>query len=137
MIPAWVRNYEKLPFREKGRDRRGLDCWGLVCLVLAEQAGILLPDFLDFGWERGCDQAQLALQIIEYRKLFTDWEDVDLAAARAFDVLWLRIGRAPFHFAVVTCPGWMLHCEEGVAVAHERYGSFRWQRRVLGASRHV
>lgn len=39
--------YVGLPWKLGGRDRRGLDCFGLVRLVLAEQAGILLPDWLD------------------------------------------------------------------------------------------
>lgn len=40
-------DYVGLPWRLGGRDRRGLDCFGLVRLVLAEQAGISLPDWLD------------------------------------------------------------------------------------------
>lgn len=39
--------YVGLPWKLGGRDSRGLDCFGLVRLVLAEQAGILLPDWLD------------------------------------------------------------------------------------------
>ena len=35
-------DYVGLPWRIGGRDRRGLDCFGLVRLVLAEQAGIIL-----------------------------------------------------------------------------------------------
>jgi hypothetical protein len=42
-LPAWAGQYVGIPFADLGRDRHGCDCWGLVRLILAEQAGLTLP----------------------------------------------------------------------------------------------
>lgn len=41
----WADEYVGLPFELGGRTREGLDCWGLVRLVLVEQTGILYPSY--------------------------------------------------------------------------------------------
>jgi hypothetical protein len=41
--PGWAGEYVGIPFADPGRDRGGCDCWGLVRLILAEQAGLALP----------------------------------------------------------------------------------------------
>ena len=32
-VPIWAGHYIGLPFRDHGRDRSGLDCWGLIATV--------------------------------------------------------------------------------------------------------
>ena len=39
----WADSYLAIPFRENGRTRAGLDCWGLYRLILLERCGIELP----------------------------------------------------------------------------------------------
>jgi len=43
--PDWVNDYIGLPYRLNGRERDGLDCWGLISLVWREKRGIQIPDF--------------------------------------------------------------------------------------------
>ncbi len=43
--PAWAAGYIGIPFRERGRDRAGCDCWGLVRLVLGERFGVAVPSY--------------------------------------------------------------------------------------------
>lgn len=41
--PAWCREWIGIPFRDRGRSRDGVDCWGLVRLVHADRLGVYLP----------------------------------------------------------------------------------------------
>jgi hypothetical protein len=43
IVPIWVGHYLGLPYKSNGRCREGLDSWGLVRLVLAEQYGLAIP----------------------------------------------------------------------------------------------
>jgi len=40
----WTRNYVGLPYCPGGRDRGGIDCWGLVRLFYQEELDIPLPE---------------------------------------------------------------------------------------------
>jgi cell wall-associated NlpC family hydrolase len=42
-VPGWVADNIGLPFVEAGRDRSGVDCWGLARLVWCEQGGCVVP----------------------------------------------------------------------------------------------
>jgi cell wall-associated NlpC family hydrolase len=44
MTDAWVNSYVGIPYVLNGRDRAGVDCWGILCLAFREQRGVELPD---------------------------------------------------------------------------------------------
>lgn len=44
MSQHWTTRYVGLPYRAGGRERDGLDCWGLIRLIYREEKGILLPE---------------------------------------------------------------------------------------------
>jgi len=130
-VPEWTADYIGLPFREKGRDRDGLDCWGLVRLVLAEQFGVLLPSYAD---DYAC-----TLEVSENARLISgrkgDWSEVPAGEERAGDVLLLRMAGHECHVGIVVAPGIMLHIEAGHDAVWDRYHGLRWKNRVVGAYR--
>ena len=48
-MSAWSDKYLGIPWRYGGRDREGIDCWGLVSLVYLKELKIELLDFDSIG----------------------------------------------------------------------------------------
>lgn len=134
-LPAWVRAYVGLPWADKGRDRRGLDCWGLARLVLAEQYGIALAAW-DDTYGSAADPTQTAPVIAQGLALADPWMAVPAGTERAGDGVLLRLAGSPVHLGLVVAPGWMLHAAPGHGVCLERYHGRRWRHRVEGFYRH-
>jgi len=130
-VPEWTADYIGLPFREKGRDRDGLDCWGLVRLVLAERFGLTLPSYDD---DYAC-----SLELEENARLIAgrkgDWAEVPEGGEQAGDVLLLRMDGHECHVGIVAAPGIMLHIEAGHDAVWDRYRGLRWKNRVVGVYR--
>lgn len=135
----WPAAYVGIPYRRRGRDRSGLDCWGLVRLVLLEQKGIELPlyDTVDrmkpgtvaaaVNVERGCG----------------DWLDVSTEdLRREFDFLVMRTavreaGRmvsAAIHIGIAAPGGFVLHVQEGDSAVLQPFKTL--QHRIAGIYRH-
>ena len=129
-IPAWVETYIGLPFKEHGRTRDGVDCWGLVRLVLADRFDIRLPAYVT-GYASTEDAADIAGLI---RGEMGPW--VETPEARPGDAVLMRLRAQPCHVGLVVARGWMLHVEDGIDSCLERYDGARWSRRVVGVFRY-
>jgi cell wall-associated NlpC family hydrolase len=46
------KDYIGLPYKHKGRDFGGIDCWGLYRLIYEYELNIVLPDFTDVLYDR-------------------------------------------------------------------------------------
>jgi len=132
MLPDWVNAYVGLPFRAHGRDQDGVDCWGLVRLVLAERFGCRLPSYA--GGYASVEDAEDIGRLI--RGEMGPWREVPHGAERAGDVVLLRLMNQPMHVGLVLAPSWMLHVEEGIDSCLDRYRSPKWHRRLMGLYRH-
>lgn len=107
------------PFRLHGRvAATGLDCVGVVACA----TGLAVPT----GYAlRRCDPAAV-IALIERAGL------VAAGAARAGDVLLMRVGPAQLHLAVRTAAGFV-HADAGLGRVVERPGLPEWE--VLGSWR--
>jgi len=132
MLPDWVNAYVGLPFRAHGRDRDGVDCWGLVRLVLADQFGRRLPSYAD-GYSSVEDAKDIGRLI---RGEMGPWHPVAPGAERPGDVVLMRLMNQPMHVGVVVAAGWMLHIEDGIDACLEPYDGAKWRRRALGLYRY-
>ena len=118
---------------ENGRDRNGLDCWGLGRLVYADNLGVGLPMFsgsyevVNAGFE---EQERLRDEVVD------GWADVTKETHKPFDMIIFTLGGNPLHCAVVTKPGEMLHITAGCNAVVESYAGRGWQRRLEGVYRY-
>ncbi|MCX8003360.1 MAG: NlpC/P60 family protein [Burkholderiaceae bacterium] len=137
MLPCWVADYIGLPWKPLGRDRNGLDCYGLVRLVLAEQFGLLLPAFSADGW--AADLSPQALDGLAGRiaiNLRDDWRPVPFADRRPGDLALLLMQGRPVHLGLVVAAPLFLHIREGSSSGLDRFDSLAWRTRLLGIHRH-
>jgi cell wall-associated NlpC family hydrolase len=131
-VPIWAGRYIGLPFLDHGRERSGVDCWGLVRLVMAEQYSRALPSLV-------CDYRHSA-RVEDVGKLIAReiprWNAVKAGAEVAGDVIVLRLRGVPMHVGVVLGDGQMLHVERGIDSVIERYAGPRWADRIFGFYRY-
>ncbi len=134
MIERWSADLVKanVHFKPRGRDRAGIDCWGIVYLYYKEILNIDLPSYTDL---------YSASDIRNYEHLHSIfktevplWQLVDIAIPA--DVVLLRLRGRPIHVGLVIEPGRMLHIEEGIDICEERYDGIKWKNRVIGVHRY-
>jgi cell wall-associated NlpC family hydrolase len=122
-----------IPYRDKGRDLSGCDCWGLVWMVYRDLLGVELPSYTD-RYTTGADR-QAMNELI--RGELGAWSAVPAAEARALDGVLIREGRFERHIGLVTSPGRLLHVGSGTATSRiERYDEGMMRHRVAGFFRH-
>ncbi|WP_422024626.1 NlpC/P60 family protein [Pyruvatibacter mobilis] len=140
--PAWVSDYVGIPFEDHGRTHQGCDCWGLVRLVLAEQAGIRLPCY-GHSYE-AATQGDVLAPLIGTEKVA--WTSVPAGCERALDGVLMKgyfgVGRqmraGDFHVGVVVAPGLLMHVERGTDTCLVSYRRDRRVRyRLRGFYRHA
>lgn len=147
--PAWAAEYVGLKWKNGGRTRDGLDCWGLARLVAMERFGAALPAYDETAW-RSCEKrddqvaANADLAAFMRGERAKGWATVWEAAGspegeplgggrvRAGDVVLIRNLGAAIHLGVVVAPGHVLHIEEGTDATCVPYDDGRTERRVIG-----
>lgn len=137
MRPAWTAQYLTIPFLEKGRTRAGVDCYGLVRLIYAEQRHIALPSYSE-GYETVQDKREILALLAG--AVATVWKEIPVTEAREYDSLIFRVLGQPTHFGVALDPPWFLHAIKDCSaksgkVCLDRWDSLLWKCRVGGVLR--
>ena len=122
---TWWNEYVGLPYKAKGRDRDGLDCWGLVRLVYQEQYNTILPSFAEV-YEQKDHQKQAEL-LAMHRE---GWEKTSTPVTG--DVVLFRINGSESHVGIVTNPTYFLHVRDGQNAVIESLNSVIWKHRIVG-----
>ncbi len=125
----WSEDFLGLPFKDLGRTRDGVDCWGLVRLVLGE-FGVHVPSYAE-GYATASERAEISGLINGAKTFWHPVEDV-----HELDVATFRRGRFDCHVGIVVKPGLMLHIDEAIPACIESYDSGYWKPRQTGFWRH-
>lgn len=142
-----LNEYSRIRFLDKGRDRSGCDCWGLVKLVYAERFGIELPGYEEV-YQHTKDKDAITTAIPQEAEkhwidLYPDFKTpLELSKVRprrerCGDVVLMRIMGLPWHVGIVGEAGKVLHVEPGTDSICEGYLCTKWERRILGFYRHA
>lgn len=121
----WTNQYIGIPYKANGRDRSGLDCWGLARLIYQEEYRINLPSFSTEYTENDADR--MAEIIAQYRE---GWRQVDKASEG--DMVLFRMMGAESHIGVAIDEHSFIHVREGADTCIEKFDSPRWKHRVVG-----
>jgi len=113
-MTSWCADYIGLPFADGGRDRAGVDCWGLVRLVYAEQLGIDLPGY---GEIAASELRALSAMIVAGAWQDPAWHGVE--RPRVFDVAVMTFygKRSVGHVGVMAGADTVLHVERATHAA--------------------
>ena len=93
MITPWAAQYLGISYKDIGRTRDGVDCWGLVVLVYAEQLGIELIHHIEV--EDPSDSIKIARLIFEEQEELQLFHPVEGEAREGDAVLFRRRGMPP------------------------------------------
>ena len=111
VIPLWCAPYVGLPYVQGGRSLKGVDCWGLVRLVLQDRAGLELPVH---GATRFVERA------LARAMAGPDWSRVEQPRALDVVIMVTPVGdglAAPLHVGVMVSATHLLHVDED-ALSH-------------------
>jgi len=125
-----MRKYLGIPYKDHGRTKEGLDCWGLCCIVSSEQYGKELPLLL--GKYTSASHGDNVSELVELEKL-KDW--VKVLDYEAGDIVVFRVGGFPCHVGTYIGEGKFIHILSGSEVTIESLDSITWSNRLDGVYR--
>lgn len=129
----WSNKYISIPFKEHGRSREGVDCWGLASVIYKEEFNVDLPLLTDYSTTK--DRGAIAKLCNEESK---KWINIPEGEEQPFDVLIFKILNIPCHVGIVISKGVMIHCEYGIGTHLTEYEKeFQWSKRLAGIYRYT
>ena len=124
---TWVQEYIGIPFQSGGRDRRGLDCYGLIRLVLMEQYGCQLP-LLDGKYDNALNLYDTSPLFFQQLPILTE----KIAGPQERALALLEMHQLPCHLGLFCGGESIIHSRAGVGVVAERLDSRRLPGKIVG-----
>ena len=122
-----VREYIGIPFLSRGRTKYGLDCWGLVAMILKEQYDIIVPDLLEYNDALNRSETSEVINIntplVAGEKLTNPVEG---------SVVVLSAGGLSAHVGLVIGGNMIIHTTKETGVLIEPLSSPRIKKRIKG-----
>lgn len=132
-VPDWVEEYVGLPYSVGGRDRAGVDCFGLCLLVWRERFGLDVPLYGGVSWK---EANTVEIGAFIGGEAMAGWDLVEAGEERPGDAILMRMRGHPIHVGVIVADGFMLHCHDRGDAAVEDFRTIQWSRRILGFHRY-
>lgn len=127
-----------VPFKDKGRDYSGWDCYGLMRCFLKDVHDIEIPSFVDDYENAGLtkdSRDHLEFVITERKKILPKWVAVE--KPRAGDGVLFLVGGRPIHMGLMVDENNFLHTEFKINTVIESIKSITWKKRIEGFYRYV
>lgn len=137
-IKDFVSKAIDVPFKDKGRDFDGWDCYGLMRCFLKDVHGVDIPSFVDDYKNAGLtkdSRDQLEIVIRQRKEILPQWVKVN-EPKKGDGVLFL-IGGRPIHMGLMLSRSKFLHTEAKINTVIESINSMIWKKRVEGFYRYV
>lgn len=123
--------YVGIPFVDGGRDASGLDCWGLVRLIYAQEVGAILPSY---GEISAANLTAVARQITGGADT-DEWFEPDVPEPLDVAVMRLNGSRWAGHVGIVTAPGRIIHIERATHSVIVPTSHWTVRERIVGYRR--
>ena len=120
--------YLTIPFKDRGRDHNGVDCFGLVQIIYKQEFKIQLPSYIE-AYENEKDRESICNEINKEKKL-SGWVETDNPNHGNLIILNL-LGR-PLHLGVMLDHNSFIHCMKGKGTIIEKTTDIIWRNRING-----
>lgn len=127
-----LNKYIGIEFEDLGRTEKGLDCWGLLCLIYEEHFNINLPPYVS-DYSTSDKPKEVTLTIDKGRP---DWSEVTIASGKPGDLLLFALASIPTHVGMYIGNNKFIHIIKGSNCTIEKINAPLWRRRFNGIFRH-
>jgi cell wall-associated NlpC family hydrolase len=125
------------PFKPRGRDFSGWDCWGMFKCAYQHVNGVMLPSFAD-EYESTRASNDLAELVAAGRDRIGQWQKISsIDASNPMDGVILKYRGLPVHIGLVISRKKFLHTEAGINTIVEDFRNLPSQDSVEGIYRYV
>lgn len=123
----WQNKYIGIPYKDHGRDKAGIDCWGLARLIYKEEFNIDLPSFSEDNFYNSEDSTQIA-EI--FAQNMEGWAKSEVPSPG--NLVLFRIMGDISHIGIAISATHFIHARENYSSAIEAFDSINWKHRCEG-----